>query len=63
MYLGMTIALSGVAILLGSLTPCVIVPTFFMLSARRFALAEEKLMEETFGEAYRQYRKKVRRWL
>ena len=63
MYLGMMVALSGVAILLGTLTPCVILLAFFMLSARRFALAEEKLMEERFGEAYRQYKNRVRRWL
>ncbi|MHC4481525.1 MAG: methyltransferase family protein [Planctomycetota bacterium] len=63
MYLGMTVALSGVAVLLGSLSPWVIVPAFFLLVARRFALAEEKVMEEIFGEGYCRYKRRVRRWL
>jgi protein-S-isoprenylcysteine O-methyltransferase Ste14 len=29
----------------------------------RFIGAEEKSMEETFGDAYREYKARVRRWI
>jgi len=63
MYLGMTIALAGVAILLGSATPWVIVPMFFVFVAQPSARAEERVMEDTFGEAYSRYKRSIRRWL
>lgn len=63
MYLGMAGILLGAAICLGSVTPFIVLPAFFGLISERFILAEEALMEETFGEAYRAYKARVRRWL
>ncbi len=63
MYLGMTMTLAGLAVLLGSLSPLAVVAGFTLLIDRRFIVAEERMMEETFGGAYREYRKRVRRWL
>lgn len=63
MYLGMVIALSGLFILLGSIAPFVIIPIFIWLMEKKFISMEEKALEETFGEAYRQYKRKVRRWI
>jgi protein-S-isoprenylcysteine O-methyltransferase Ste14 len=63
MYLGLTLALCGAAALLSSLSPWAIALAFFLLVARPAALADEALMEETLGEEYRDYARKVRRWL
>lgn len=63
MYLGMTVMLAGTAVLLGSLTPWVVPPVFVVVIRYFFVLPEEKLMEQTFGDAFRDYRRKIRRWL
>ena len=63
MYVGAVLLLTGVAILLGSLTPLLVVIAFFALLRVGFVRREERLLEETFGDAYRAYRRSVRRWL
>ena len=63
MYLGMTLILAGLAVLLGSVTPVLVVPVFAWLMDRRFIVAEEQALEETFGEAYLEYKRHVRRWI
>lgn len=63
MYLGMVAILSGVAILLGSIT-CFIAPVgFFITMNVAFIPDEEKALEETFGQRFIDYKKRVRRWL
>ena len=62
-YLGMTIALAGVALLLGSLTPWPVLPVFVGLIAWNVIPVEEAMMGETFGAEYEQYRARVRRWI
>jgi protein-S-isoprenylcysteine O-methyltransferase Ste14 len=63
MYLGMAGMLLGAAILLGSLSPFAIVPAFMALIAGRFIAPEEAMLERAFGQAYLDYKTKVRRWL
>ena len=63
MYLGMTLILLGIALLLGSLSPLLVPPLFMALITALFIRREERWMEETFGESYRSYRRRVRRWL
>lgn len=63
MYLGMVIAMAGTALLLGTLTPWVVPPVFLVVIHHFFIVPEEKLMEQTFGDEYRVYRSRVRRWL
>ena len=63
MYLGLLLVLGGVWLLLGTLAPLVVLPMFFWLLHARFVLPEEGLMEHTFGAAYVDYRRRVRRWL
>ena len=63
MYLGMAGTLLGAAVLFGSLAPLAAIPLFMALIEWRFILAEEALLIATFGEAYAQYRARVRRWL
>jgi protein-S-isoprenylcysteine O-methyltransferase Ste14 len=63
MYLGMVLALAGLAILLGTLLAMLVAPVFAWLMESRFIGAEEKSMEETFGDAYLEYKARVRRWI
>jgi protein-S-isoprenylcysteine O-methyltransferase Ste14 len=63
MYLGFVLVLIGVASLLGSLTPWVIVPIFNILMEIVFIRVEERMMAQKFGLTWLDYKKKVRRWL
>jgi protein-S-isoprenylcysteine O-methyltransferase Ste14 len=63
MYLGAVLLVAGVAIVLGSLAPMVIVIAFFAILQEGFIRREERLLDDTFGEQYRTYRRSVRRWL
>lgn len=63
MYLGMTAILLGEAILFGALTPLLPAVLFPILMEIRFIRAEESMMEERFGEEWRAYRRRVRRWI
>jgi protein-S-isoprenylcysteine O-methyltransferase Ste14 len=63
MYVGMALALIGLAVLLGTTVQVVVIPIFVWVMGKKFIAAEEKALEETFGEAYRQYSKRVRRWV
>ena len=63
MYLGMTTALTGVAILLGTLTPFLLIPLFAAWIDFRFISREETMLVGTFGEEYERFRREVRRWI
>jgi protein-S-isoprenylcysteine O-methyltransferase Ste14 len=63
MYLGMVLGLFGYAVLLGSMTPLLVVPAFVFLIDRRFLAKEETVLEESFGDEYEAYRGKTARWV
>ncbi len=63
MYLGFTSILLGLAVFLGTLTPFIVVLVFGVLMEFVFIRVEEPMMEEAFGEAWRTYKAKVRRWI
>ena len=63
MYLGMLLVLLGVAVLLGSATPFLVPLLFAWLIQQRFIRHEEAMLEERFGDEYRAFRARVRRWL
>jgi protein-S-isoprenylcysteine O-methyltransferase Ste14 len=63
MYLGMLLILLGVALLMGSSTPFVLVILFGILVDALFIEIEERMLAERFGESWVAYRAKVRRWL
>ena len=63
MYLGMVGGLVGVAVLLGSLAPVIVIPLFVALLDVRFIRAEEAMLERSFGATYRDYKTRVQRWL
>src|SRR5687768_5384963 len=62
-YLGFSVTLLGLAMLLGSLSAFVIVFLFIVVTDRWYIKFEEKKMQEEFGEAYRNYKMNVRRWI
>jgi len=63
MYAGMVLVLVGLAVLLGSITPVVVIPAFVLVIGKKFIDTEEAALEETFGDAYREYKRRVRRWI
>jgi len=63
MYLGMVLLLLGIALCLGSLTPLAIPFVFACFIDVFFIRGEEQQMAEQFGETYREYESRVRRWL
>ncbi len=63
MYLGLTLIVFGIAIYGGSV-PFLLVPVVFFLTLNfAFVPWEERRLEATFGDPYRAYRQRVRRWL
>ena len=63
MYLGFTLMLLGLAIFMGELTPFLVVPLFVVLMELVFIRVEERMMEAQFGQSWRDYKRKVRRWI
>ena len=63
MYLGLIVALAGVAIVLGTLSPLCVLPVFIQIIRVRFVAGEERFLEGIFGERYLAYKQTVRRWI
>jgi protein-S-isoprenylcysteine O-methyltransferase Ste14 len=63
MYLGFTLILLGVAVLLGSISPFIVVVAFPLVIDRTFIRMEEAMLEARFGEEWRDYRSKVGKWM
>jgi protein-S-isoprenylcysteine O-methyltransferase Ste14 len=61
-YTGGTVALLGLAILLDTATGVGVV-VLLGLGAWNLVLTEERFLEARFGDEYREYRSRVRRWL
>jgi protein-S-isoprenylcysteine O-methyltransferase Ste14 len=63
MYLGMVVILVGVFLLMGSLSPLIIIPVFAIIMDKVFITPEETMLNERFGDNWRTYSSKVRRWI
>ncbi len=63
MYLGMIFILTGIALLLGSLSPYIIIPIFACLMDSAFISAEESMLDSRFGDEWKKYKSAVRRWV
>lgn len=63
MYLGLLLILAGIAVLLGNLTPFLVIGVLAWLLQLEFIRVEEAALEATFGEDYAEYKKQVRRWI
>ena len=63
MHAGILLIFSGVACLLGTATPWLAIPVLGVVFDRLFIRAEEKKLAMKFGDTYRRYHSRVRRWL
>ena len=63
MYLGFVLTLIGIAILLRSLTPYLVILIFMVWIQRKLITAEEHMLAEKFGAQWQEYQHTVRRWL
>ncbi len=63
MYLGFMLALFGVAVLLRSVTPYLMVIAFGLLMDRMFIRMEEQKLAARFGAEWAEYKRRTRRWL
>ena len=63
MYLGFVLILLGIAILLGSLSPYMVIPIFVVFIDRVFISEEEQMLADKFGTEWDLYKQKTRRWI
>lgn len=63
MYLGFTLIYAGVALLANSVWPFVLLPAVLFVMQRFVVRREERYLERKFGDAYRAYCARVRRWV
>ena len=63
MYLGMFMILSGLAFMLGSISPLLPLGLFMLVIRYNFVAGEERFLEDAFGQDYLDFKTKVRRWL
>ncbi|HYB90235.1 MAG TPA: isoprenylcysteine carboxylmethyltransferase family protein, partial [Candidatus Binataceae bacterium] len=63
MYLGSAVALLGMAIFFDSIVMLLAPAVFFSVIDRMVIPREEAAMERRFGQQYRDYTARVRRWL
>lgn len=63
LYLQMVLACVGVAVALWNVWILALTPVCAWLLQRLAILPEEAYLERKFGDAYRDYRRRVRRWL
>ena len=62
MYLGMTLLLTGLAFIADNALAWLVVVAFWLIIQFAFIRREESLMADTFGDAYIEYKGRVRRW-
>lgn len=63
MYLGLFLVLAAWAVYLAHALPWLVLPLFVFLMNRFQIAPEEAALTELFGQEYREYRQRVRRWL
>ena len=62
-YVAMAILLTGSGLATGQIWALVIVPIFILLVQQMWIVKEEENLEAEFGQIYRNYKMRVRRWL
>lgn len=63
MYLGLVFLYLGLSIFVNSVWPLVLLPAVIALVQRFVIAREEAYLEAKFGEEYRAYKARVRRWI
>jgi protein-S-isoprenylcysteine O-methyltransferase Ste14 len=54
---------AGIAILRNALLAILFLPLLLVVTQRELIEREERYLERTFGEEYRVYKRRVRRWV
>ena len=63
MYLGLLLMLLSIALFLKNFISFLIIPLFILFITKNQILPEEEALENIFGEEYKNYKNKVRRWI
>jgi len=63
MYVGFTLLYGGVAIWVNAIWPLLLLPLVLVVMQVGVIAREEAYLERVFGDAYREYRGRVRRWI
>ncbi|MWC30223.1 DUF1295 domain-containing protein [Paenibacillus sp. MMS18-CY102] len=63
MYLGFLVALAGLFIVLGAVSPFVIVVLFLVITNQWYIKFEEHALADKFGQEYEAYKASTRRWI
>ena len=63
MYLGLLLMLFSIALFLKNFISFLIIPLFILFITKNQILPEEEALENIFGGEYKNYKKKVRRWI
>ena len=63
MYVGMAFLYAGLALSLGVIWALALLPAVLLMVDRLVIAREERYLEAKFGEEYRDYKRRVRRWL
>tara|TARA_Y100000768_G_C23525222_1_gene472189 strand:+ start:102 stop:554 length:453 start_codon:yes stop_codon:yes gene_type:complete len=63
MYLGLLLMLFSTALFLKNFIGFLIIPLFILFITRNQILPEEESLDNIFREEYKNYKKKVRRWI
>jgi protein-S-isoprenylcysteine O-methyltransferase Ste14 len=63
MYLGFVLILAGIAMLLRTISPYVVILAFVILIDTTYVRVEERMLAENFGAAWEAYKSSTRRWL
>ncbi|MBN1316880.1 MAG: isoprenylcysteine carboxylmethyltransferase family protein [Anaerolineales bacterium] len=63
MYLGFVLILIGIALLLRSLSPFIVIIVFAILIDQIYIRVEERMLADKFGSEWDAYRQTTRRWI
>ncbi len=63
LYLSLALGYIGIAILLNSAWPLLLLPLVLLVIHRGVILREERYLEQKFGDEYNSYKMRVRRWI
>jgi protein-S-isoprenylcysteine O-methyltransferase Ste14 len=63
MYVGVTLLYVGLAIWVNTVWPVFFLPVILIVMHYGVVVREEAYLERIFGDEYRQYVRRVRRWL
>jgi protein-S-isoprenylcysteine O-methyltransferase Ste14 len=63
LYLSLTLLYTGITILVNTLWSMLLLPVALVVMRKGVIDREERYLERKFGEQYRQYKERVRRWI